>query len=156
MIRPIITNIAELNKPCDLVTKEDNIKSIVQDLKDTLESKKGLGISANQIGIQKRISYIKVPKEIKKEGKAEYFEVVLINAKVEDKSTPIKIEKETCLSFPGITAITKRFMMCIVNCLDENLKDQTVALYGLESIVAQHEIQHQNSRTMFDSKWVRR
>src|SRR3972149_587367 len=42
--------------------KEDNIKEIIQKLKDTLACYKGLGLSANQIGIQKRISYIKIPK----------------------------------------------------------------------------------------------
>jgi peptide deformylase len=51
MIKSIVTNIVELRKSCEEVTKKDNIKEIIQNLKDTLEAQKGFGLSANQIGI---------------------------------------------------------------------------------------------------------
>ena len=95
---PIVTDIRELRKPCQEVTKEDNIKEIIQQLKDTLESVGGLGISANQIGIQKKISYLKIPKFTDK--KIEFNEYILINAKIIEKSRPIQIKNESCLSFP--------------------------------------------------------
>ena len=152
-IRPIVTNIKELHKPCEEVTKEDNIKDIIQCLKDTLESKKGWGISANQIGIQKKISYIKVPKFIDKNKQMQYNEYVLINAKIIEKDRPSKVNNESCLSFPGIGVITKRYVFCTVEYLNEKMESQTRVLQDLEALVVQHEVDHQLSIVLFDRKW---
>jgi peptide deformylase len=152
-IKSIVTNINELKKPCLEITKEDDIKSIIQDLKDTLEFKKGLGLSANQIGIQKKISYNKIPNKINKDKTIEYYELVLINAKIIEKSNPIKINNESCLSFPGLAIITKRYVFITIQYLDENFKEQTLLAQDLQSLVIQHEIDHINGKTLFDRKW---
>jgi len=148
---PIVTNIEELHKPCQEVNKNDNIKEIIQKLKDTLESHGGLGISANQIGIQKRISYIKIPKMVDK--KLEYSEMILINAEIIEKSNPIKVKDEGCISFPGIYLDTLRYIYCTVYYLDENLKENTGLVQDLESFCVLHETDHQNGITIFDRKW---
>jgi peptide deformylase len=148
---PIVTNINELRNPCQEITKKDNIIEIIQKLKDTLESHGGLGISANQIGIQKKISYIKIPKMNK--DKLEYNEMIIINAKIIEKSNPIKVKDEGCISFPGIYLDTLRYIYCTVYYLDENLKENTGLVQDLESFVIQHEINHQNGKTIFDNRW---
>ncbi len=154
MIKPIITNISELRRPCLEVTKEDNIKEIIQDLKDTLESKKGLGITANQIGISKQISYIKVPKNFDTKNKQWiYSEYILINAKILEKERPIKIQNESCLSFPGLKVTTKRYVFIVVEYQNEKLDTQTAMFQDLESLVVQHEISHQQGKTILDFKW---
>jgi len=148
---PIITNIDELRKPCQEVTKEDNIKEIVQKLKDTLESVGGLGLTANQIGINKRISYVKIPKFINKE--IQYNEFILINAKIIEKERPIKVNNEGCLSFPEVYVDTLRYVFCTVESLNEKLELQTNLYQDLEALAIQHECDHQNSKTIFDNKW---
>jgi peptide deformylase len=148
---PIVTDINELKKSCTEVTKEDNIKEIIQKLKDTLKSIGGLGISANQIGIQKKISYVKIP--ITKDKKVEYNEYILINAKIIEKNRPIRVQNEGCLSFPGVYVDTKRYVFIIVQYLNEKMELQNGIYQDLESIVIQHEISHQQSRTIFDDKW---
>lgn len=154
MIKTIITNIKELRKPCELITKEDNIKEIIQDLKDTLLSKKGLGLTANQIGINKKISYIKIPKSVNPKTKEiQYNEYILINAKIIEKDRPIRVNDEACLSFPGIFVITKRFVFITVECLNEKLEPKVMIFQDLEALVIQHEYSHQQGRTIFDEKW---
>lgn len=148
---PLVTNIAELSKQCQEVTKEDNIKEIVQKLKDTLACYNGIGLSANQIGIQKKISYIKIPSFENKEFKLK--EYVLINAKIIEKDRPIQVKGESCLSFQGVQVITKRFVFITVEYLDENLKSQVMAVQDLESLAIQHEVDHQLGITLFDRKW---
>ena len=93
MIKPIVTNLAELKRPCIPVTKEDDIKQIIIDLKETLQSHSiGWGLAANQIGYDKAICYIRVPKTINhKEKKITYAELVLINPKIIEKDTPVKV-----------------------------------------------------------------
>jgi len=150
---PIVTNIKELKKPCQEVTKEDNIKEIIKKLKDTLACYEGLGITANQIGIQKRISYVKIPEYNTKERKIDFKEYILINAKIIEKSNPTKAQNEGCLSFPGVYVTTKRYVYCTVEYMNEKLKLQTGVFQDLESFCVAHEIDHQNGLTIFDKKW---
>jgi peptide deformylase len=153
MIRPIVTNINELRKTCESIVKGDNVKEIIQDLKDTLEVKKCIGLTANQIGYNKKISYIKIPKFIDKDKKVQYNEYIFINAKIIEKDKPIRIDNESCVSFPGIKVTTRRYIYITLEYLDENLKPQANAFQDLESLVIQHEIAHQEGKTIFDFKW---
>jgi peptide deformylase len=153
MIKPIVTNIKELRQTCQDVTKDDNIKDIIQDLKDTLESKKCIGLTANQIGINKKISYIKIPKSIDKNKQIQYNEHILINAKIIEKDKPIQVKNESCVSFPGVGIITKRFVFSIVQYYNEKMELKTGIYQDLESICIQHEIDHQSGLTIFDRKW---
>jgi len=148
---PIVTDINYLKQPCQEVTKEDNVKEIIQKLKDTLESNGGLGLSANQIRIQKRISYLKIPKFVDK--KLEFNEYILINAKIIEKNNPIKVKNEGCLSFPGVYVDTLRYVFCTVTYLDENLKENTGLFQDLESLAIQHECDHQLGIVLFNRKW---
>jgi peptide deformylase len=156
MIKSIITNINELRKPCELVTKNDDIKSIIQDLKDTLATRKGLALSANQIGIQKRICYCKVPKKVNPQTKeVVYNEFVMINPEIIEKERKF-IFPETCLSFPGLIIQTDRYVFITIKFLNENFKEMTASMQDLEAVVAQHECSHLKGQIMFDFKHRRK
>jgi uncharacterized FAD-dependent dehydrogenase len=109
---PIVTNINELKNPCTEVVKEDNIKEIIQKLKDTLESNGGLGLTANQIDIQKRISYIKVPK-YNKEKKIEFNEYILRSGRQRGRQI-----SSTTTAPTGLTATTSRASRAIRIAID--------------------------------------
>jgi len=154
MIKPIVTLITELKKPCLEVEEDENIKSLIQDLKDTLNSVKGWGISANQIGVNKRVSYIKVPKFMDPKTKEiKYSEYILINAKIIEKDKPVKIENEGCLSFPGVYVHTRRYIFITVVFENEKRQVQTGTMQDYEALATQHEIDHQNGIVIFNRKW---
>jgi len=155
MIKPIVTDISILKRPCVPVTKADDIKQIIVDLKETLKSHStGWGLSGNQIGYNKCICYIRVPKTINhKDKKITYGELVLINPKIVEKDTPLKVMDEGCLSFAGVKVTTKRFVYITVEFLDENLKPQVAAFQDYESLAISHECDHLNGLTIFDRKW---
>jgi peptide deformylase len=154
MIKLIITNIQELRKPCEEVKEGENINDIVQDLKDTLiATKHGLGLTANQIGYNKKISYIRNPKQQGKE--IVYDELIMLNAKIIDKQEPIKFW-ESCLSFKGIGVYTKRYSIITVEFENEARKKITSLYTGLLSVIIQHEYSHLLGKTMFDYKWKAR
>lgn len=150
MIQKINTNRKELSIPGEIVTKNDDIKNIVQDLKDTLATKKGWGISATQIFINKKISYVKLPPAFSKNKDG----WVLINAVITEKANPFKVNAEACLSFQGITVTTKRYSFIAVEYLDEKLELKTSIFLGYEALAIQHELDHQSGITIFDRKWV--
>jgi peptide deformylase len=149
----IITNINELKKPCHEVTQEDNIQEIVKKLKDTLAYHNGYGLSANQIGIQKKISYCKIPRYNPKDKTLEFTEIVIINPKIIEKDRKILFKQEGCLSFPFITVDTNRYVFITVEYQDEKLEKRTALFQDLESFIVQHEVDHLNGITIFDRKW---
>jgi peptide deformylase len=150
--KSIITNINELRKPCQEVTKEDNIKDLLKDLKDTCVSTNGWECSANQVGINKKVSYIRVPKMDQKTKKIEFTELYLINAKIVERARPYIVKNEGCISFPGLSVQTDRYVFITVSYLDEKYQEQTTMLQDYEALAVQHEIDHQNGITIFDRK----
>jgi len=128
-----------LSLPCEPVGLDEG-NEIAQILLDSLPEE-GVGIAANQIGIQKSVCLVNVGNPI-----------VFINPKI------VKAEGRThfgegCLSFPGETVLTERFTSVTViadnheeplNFNEENL---------LECVCVQHEIDHLNGITMFDRQY---
>jgi peptide deformylase len=140
MVKLIIRYIVELKKPCLFKAEPEDLKSIIQDLEDTLKTTNGIGLSANQIGYKKRVSIIRLP----------LLKLNLINPSITDKKDRIMF-KEGCLSFNGIELLTDRYnYIKIIN------NDQTAEFTGLEAIVIQHEIDHLNGLTIFDRKHKKR
>ena len=154
--KKIITDLRELQKSCQEVNKDDNYKQIIQDLKDTLNAHpEGWGLSANQIGYNRKISFIKIPKKIdQKTYRIEYNEFVLINAEIIEKIGKSSLTVgEGCLSFPGVRVNTSRYLAIMIKYLDENLKEQTALYQGNEALAVQHETDHTNGLTIFDRKY---
>jgi peptide deformylase len=158
MIKPIEVNLKELRKSCELVTEEDDIEQIIMDLKDTLTIKpSGLGLSANQIGYFKRIAYIRIPTEVNKKTKeVTYNEYVIINPVIIEKDKKILVQREACLSLPGLYIDTDRYVYITVEYLNEQLEPQTATFQDLESFAVQHECDHLNGRTIIEAKHRRR
>ena len=149
--KKITTSYSDLKKSCLPITKEDDIKSIIEELKNTLNHYSGVGLSAEQIKIYKRISLIKIPIYNAKDKKIETKEYIIINPKIVEKSRKTIID-ESCLSLPGLSVRTDRYVFVTVYYFDENEKAHTLLASDLEAITLQHEIDHQNGITIIDRK----
>lgn len=138
----IVTNIDKLRRPCR-EAKPEEVEGIIQQLEAELKNHpNGIGLSANQIGIDAKVAIIRIPNKEK---------IDLINPKIIEYSKEVVFYKEGCLSLPDqkkeIT--TQRYeQITIENGLDR----AKYVLYGIESIVAQHEISHLNGRLILDEK----
>ena len=110
----------------------DEIKTLIQDLKDTLLAQPtGVGISAIQIGVPKRVCIIKYNNEL----------YTLINPIITRKRGETVFE-EGCLSAPGKKKQVTRAQKVWCDYIDENGKKQEIANGGLCSIIIQHELDH--------------
>ena len=111
---------------------DDNIKNIIQDMKDTLYAAAGgKGISAIQIGEPKKICICSWAGE----------ELVLINPVI-TRSRGSQEYIEGCLSVPGIYKKIPRAQKVWCVYMNENGQTQTVAEGGRMSDIIQHEIDH--------------
>jgi len=149
--KPLVTNYAQLRIPCEPVTKNDDIKGIVQDLKDGLDNLSGIGISGIQIGINKKISYIRIP-QLNEKKQLEMKEIILINPKIIEHSRSFIFKGEGCTSFPGLRIDTDRFVFITVVNYNEKLEPNTFMSQDLEGVCIAHEIDHCNGIVFLSRK----
>ena len=144
----IITEEAQLRVLCEEVkTVEEGEEIGVQLLKELTESENGIGLAANQIGINKRVCVINVKEPI-----------VLINPRIVERSEEEFVFPEGCLSFPNKHVRTKRNVSVVVeadnhegqlsfSAESKNIND------AFECACVQHEIDHLDGITMFDREF---
>jgi len=140
-IIPIVTGVENINTPCENATIEE-AEEIWANLKASLNLEAGYGLTANQIGVNKRVGYIKYA------GK----EYRLLNTRIVEYGSTTVIYGEGCLSLPGQTVNTERYHTITIE--DEILgrMQLTMSKDGLLPVIFQHEIDHMNGKTIFDRK----
>ncbi len=99
----------------------------------------GVGLAAPQVGINVAMIVADVGKGLYK----------LINPKIV-KAQGSQVNKEGCLSVPGICIKVKRANKVVVEALDENGEPLSIEAEGLLACVFQHEIDHLNGKLIVD------
>jgi len=143
----IIKDKNKLQEKCSPVSIKEGEEIGVRLLHELRESNNGIGLAANQIGINKRVCVINVKDTI-----------VLVNPKIVEKSKEQFIFPEGCLSFPDDKIKTTRHQDIIVEAdnhkgqlsFSANSKDINDAF---ECVCVQHEIDHLDGITMFDREF---
>ena len=145
----IITEEAKLKLICEEVkTIKEGEEIGAQLLKELSESKNGIGLAANQIGINKRVCVINVKEPL-----------ILINPRIVEHSEEQFMFAEGCLSFPGKHVRTGRYTSVTVEADNHKGKmlftaDSEDINDAFECVCVQHEIDHLDGLTMFDRKYV--
>ena len=143
----IIEDKSKLEIKCSPVSVKEGEEIGVRLLHELRQSENGIGLAANQIGINKRVCVINVKEPI-----------VLINPKIVEHSKEEFIFPEGCLSFPDSKVKTKRYESIVVKAdnhesrlsFSANSKDINDAF---ECVCVQHEIDHLDGITMFDREF---
>ena len=143
----IIKDRKELEIKCSPVSVKEGEEIGVRLLHELRESENGIGLAANQIGINKRVCVVNVKEPL-----------VLINPKIVEKSKEQFVFAEGCLSFPDSKLRTIRHQDIIVEAdnhkgklsFSANSKDINDAF---ECVCVQHEIDHLDGITMFDREF---
>ncbi len=124
---------------------DDAVRSIIRDMFETMYHAEGVGLAANQVGIDLRIMVIDTTQ--KKESPP--VKLALINPEMIEKEGSIKY-KEGCLSFPGLVVEVERYSKVKVKALDEYGEEKIYTFEGFPAIVFQHEMDHLEGITFLD------
>lgn len=138
---PILRQVAE---PCEVGDK--SLKRLAKQMAKAMYKNNGCGLAAPQVGVTKRIIVIDC-------GDPEDGQnpITLINPEIlETSGTPVT-EEEGCLSCPGIAVPITRPPYAKVRYVDLDGQEQTIEGDGLLGRCLQHEIDHLNGVTLFES-----
>lgn len=135
----ILSSVAE---PVEEV--DDEIRTLAENMAETMYAAPGVGLAANQIGVLKRIFVIDVadedePSDLK----------VFINPEILELDGE-QVYQEGCLSFPGAAEEIKRAATVKVRALNENGEAFELVADGLLAVAIQHENDHLNGVLMID------
>jgi peptide deformylase len=115
----------------EVKTIDNEIRRLIDDMFETMDAAKGIGLAANQIGVPRRVAVVDVegdrfamidPRIVETEGRA--------------------VAEEGCLSIPDIYADVTRPDRVVVEALDAEGNPYRKDATGLKARAIQHEIDH--------------
>ena len=109
----------------------DTIRTLLDDMAETMYESEGVGLAAPQIGISRRIIVVDVG-----EGLLE-----LINPRLL-KGHGKQVGEEGCLSVPGYFAPVERYKTIFVEGLDRNGQPIQIKAKDFTAVALQHEMDH--------------
>ncbi|GFO71646.1 peptide deformylase [Bathymodiolus japonicus methanotrophic gill symbiont] len=134
---PRLRTVAE---PVKVVDKA--IKSLVDDMLETMYEAHGVGLAATQVDQHKRIIVIDTSED-------KNNPLCLINPEIIEQ-TGEEESDEGCLSVPGIFELVKRAEEIKVKALDQQGKPFELQTGGLLAVCIQHEMDHLQGKLFVD------
>jgi peptide deformylase len=122
----------------------DDIRSLIEDMAETMYAAPGVGLAATQIGVALQLFVI----DIAEEGQPSDLRV-FINPEIVEQVGEITWT-EGCLSFPGIQEEIDRAAKVKVRAIDRDGKPFTMEAEGLMAVAIQHEYDHLQGELMID------
>ena len=127
----------------EVLVIDDEIKTLVSNLLETMYEGNGIGLSATQVNIHKRILVVDVSEE-------KDSPLVLINPKIKVLNKEEKIYSEGCLSVPGFFEEVSRPSEINITALNLEGERFTIMATDLLAVAVQHEMDHLDGKIFVD------
>lgn len=121
---------------------DDEIRTLIDDMFETMYLAPGIGLAATQVDVHKRLLVADVS-----EGQAEPR--AFVNPVILEKDG-VEVMEEGCLSVPGIYERVERAEHVKVRSLDRDGKEVELEAEGLLAVCIQHEIDHLDGKLFVD------
>jgi peptide deformylase len=126
-------------------TKKEIVQLVAQ-MRRIMHTANGIGLSANQIGLNFNMFVAEVP-DVDQSGTKFY---AIFNPKIEKKSDEMAVLEEGCLSIPGKWGYVPRAERITLMGFDKNGKPVKIKAWGLLAHVFQHETDHLQGKLFID------
>lgn len=135
------------------MTKKE-IQELINVMRKTMRAAKGIGLSANQIGIDMQLFVAELPsqsgnKSASRQSGAPKFYAVF-NPNLSKPSIKKSVTEEGCLSVPGIWGDVERPEKITLAGFDKYGKEIKIKAIGLLARIFQHETDHLNGTLFID------
>ncbi len=136
-----------LRKPSEVVEElDDGVRTLVNDLFETMYHAEGIGLAAPQVGVLERVLVV----DLGAVDEGGVGAVALVNPRVVESSRQKAKASEGCLSIPDMEEIVERPDTVTVEGLQPDGEHVTMEVSGLLSRALQHEIDHLDGILFFD------
>lgn len=133
-------DLLKVSEPIDF--EKDDLKTLIEDMKETMKANDGAGLAAPQIGVFKRLVIFGFDTNDRyPEADAVPF-TVLINPVITPLSDDIENGWEGCLSVPGLRGVVPRFTHIKYEGYDADGKKFEREVEDFHARVVQHECDH--------------
>lgn len=127
----------EVVKPIESI--DDELIEEVQNMFETMRNAFGIGLAANQVGLNKKFFIIDLKGM---EGYEDFKPLVVINPEILEYSDDKIIMEEGCLSLPTLRADVERSEMIRLKYLDTDEEEQIIEADSWLARVILHEYDH--------------
>ncbi|MDR7330336.1 peptide deformylase [Corynebacterium guangdongense] len=152
-IRPIVIHgDPVLHNPTEPVTESPaELAELIADMHETMDVANGVGLAANQIGVNKRLFVYNCPDMEGPDGtekpdggmrRGTVINPVLETSEIPKTMPDEELDQEACLSVPGESFPTGRADWAKVTGTDENGDRVEIEGYGFFARCLQHEVGH--------------
>jgi len=125
-------------------TKKE-ISDLIARMRRVMRAANGIGLSANQIGLDLKVFVAEVPDQ---QGGMKFYAV--FNPKIEKVGDGSASFEEGCLSVPGKWGDVERSERVVLSGYDKNGRSLKIKAWGLLARVFQHEMDHLNGKLFID------
>lgn len=130
------------NKAQPVTQVDDNVRTLVDDMFETMYDAPGIGLAATQVNVAKRVIVIDISLE-------KNTPLCFINPEIVSRSGSEEME-EGCLSVPGVFESVQRAERITVRALGRDGKPFELDTDGLLAVCIQHEIDHLEGKLFVD------
>ena len=130
------------NKALEVLDFNEEIKTISEDMLETMYEEKGIGLAAIQVNIKKRIIVIDVSEERDEP-------LILVNPVIIKEEGKEQMQ-EGCLSVPGYYETVERADNVDIRYQDVAGDEHELHADGLLAVCIQHEIDHLDGKLFID------
>ncbi|MBL4620755.1 MAG: peptide deformylase [Marinicaulis sp.] len=138
-IREIITapdgRLRKVSKPVERV--DDALRSLMDDMLETMYDAPGIGLAAVQIGEPLRVIVMDLAG-----ADEEPAPIYFVNPEILEPSDEVTLHEEGCLSVPEFYDEVERPTTCRIKYLDYEGNEQVLEAEGLMATCVQHEVDH--------------
>lgn len=153
MILPIVAygNPVLNKKAADISADYPELNGLIQDMFDTMNASKGVGLAAPQIGQSIRLFIVDASpfadeedeeQDEKTRAYLQSFKRIFINPEITEMSKKEWVFEEGCLSIPTIREDVSRPEKIKMRYLDEHFKPHEEEFDGIPARIIQHEYDH--------------
>ena len=143
--RPIVTYGSNpvLHRPCAPVTAfDEGLRRLVLDMFASMSEADGVGLAANQIGVDARIFVIDCPDADDEDVVGYIVNPTLTLLEPRGNEAAEEVTEEGCLSVPGPYAHLPRAFRARVDGVDVRGKPVSIEASGMAARCLQHEVDH--------------
>jgi peptide deformylase len=118
-------------RSAEVETVDDEVRRLVDDMFETMDTARGVGLAANQVGVARRVAVVDA-----EEDRFEMIDPVIV------ESEGRTVAEEGCLSIPEIYGDVGRPERVVIEATDRHGQRYRKEATGLKARAIQHEIDH--------------